>query len=291
MEDIALELETKMMYEWSLFSGMVNESKRIEASTRKGRLEKEGRLFSPVGKCNFTLIELLIVIAIIAILASMLLSALNNARKHAQGTQCVNNLKQLGSMMLNYSSDHRDYLPYGGDCRSGSLYYGFTWDDLLGYGQYDGRNLSLEQAQQNAWGGIVDQRPLYRCPIIANELSNLERRNTYVLNRLIFSPEISDSFNFTSVVRLIQVRRPSLTVAATERSSVNKFIGYINSIADMNPDQQYTNHKNGQGNPLPSPHSGKFNYLMIDGHVTRYVPQETLEGDNWYTPKMWMNER
>ncbi|MGN1364062.1 MAG: prepilin-type N-terminal cleavage/methylation domain-containing protein [Victivallis vadensis] len=84
-------------------------------------------------KRNFTLIELLVVIAIIAILAAMLLPALNQARKHAWGAQCVNNFKQLGLMMLNYAGDNSDSLPFAADSRSTSLYKGFTWDDVLGY--------------------------------------------------------------------------------------------------------------------------------------------------------------
>ena len=59
---------------------------------------------------NFTLIELLVVIAIIAILAALLLPALNAAKKKAQQTQCVNNLKQIGTTTLSYTIDHKDWL-------------------------------------------------------------------------------------------------------------------------------------------------------------------------------------
>lgn len=61
---------------------------------------------------NFTLIELLIVITIIAILASMLLPALKNATETARSITCINNLKQLYTMgILGYVDDYNGWIP------------------------------------------------------------------------------------------------------------------------------------------------------------------------------------
>ena len=96
---------------------------------------------------DFTLIELLITIAIIAILAGLLLPALNSAKSKGIAISCMNNLKGVGVLFNTYADDFGDFFPSpmapNGDGISGT---GSAWSDGLNWGgrllQYRGKGSS-----------------------------------------------------------------------------------------------------------------------------------------------------
>ena len=88
-------------------------------------------------KTDFSLIELLVTVAVIAILAGLLLPALNSARQKGQAIRCVSNLKQQGNCHSLYAADFDDWIiGEQGDYGEASNYYVYYWwrkFRLLGY--------------------------------------------------------------------------------------------------------------------------------------------------------------
>jgi len=138
--------------------------------------------FHPGKSAGFTLIELLVVIAIIAILAALLLPGLARAKQQAQGTGCMNNLRQLTEAWVMYNGDNRNFLCVNGGEDYIDLYslaqvqqgQGADWcpgrqDEDIGYLSSSSLpstqpNLGLQWIQAGLLYPYAKSPGVYKCP-------------------------------------------------------------------------------------------------------------------------------
>lgn len=117
---------------------------------------------------GFTLLELLIVISIVAILAALLLPALNSARKKAQSINCLSNQKQLGIATAQYVQDNDDCLPVSHSVNGISGSGKVSWATLL-YISITGEKLERGNQYLEMLPGDLFRpaNPMFACPAVS----------------------------------------------------------------------------------------------------------------------------
>lgn len=121
-----------------------------------------------MNKSHFTLIELLVVIAIIAILAAMLLPALNSAREKARTISCLARLKDFGVISVIYMEEHDSYLPAYPKAEKIDLYCSYSttsssaWYIFSKLGYLGGSSIVPTVLLQQNW--MIWRRKYLKCP-------------------------------------------------------------------------------------------------------------------------------
>lgn len=200
-------------------------------------------------RARFTLIELLVVIAIIAILASILLPALNKARACGKAISCTNNLKTMGTFELLYIGDSHDYFPeyYGG--------YGYYTYFLYPYFS-GGKNAAWAGAE--SWSGNKNLKEIpfkvALCPDVTVEsFSDDGYLWCYAQNANLghHSP-----WSYNKIQKITQLKSPSKTFLLMDNYHGKEMYPYTSFWAGYQDSLQYFIH-----NPLSR------NVLFADGHA------------------------
>ena len=238
-------------------------------------------------KTGFTLIEVLVVMAIICLLASIMLPVFSSARTVSKKAVCQSNLRQLYIAFQLYAEDWENTFP----C-PGGLYGGLTY-----WAQEDGNGIDIYLKNQHL--GI---KSVFCCPSYTGVWNSEYPPRTYGMNSFLRTPpdvEYPASLIYLTGIRRDKIIAPSDTILLYEGIPANNYKnplgeGYVYRCAD------WTWVRGSRGASIihwqdaDKPwHGDKNNYLMCDGHIMVMKPEKdgeftrpTLGNNFWYARKL-----
>lgn len=257
---------------------------------------------APIRKRGFTLVELLVVVAIIALLVSILLPALGRAKAVARMVVCQTNLYAIGQGAHMYSGENDDYIPRGmalpnNDPNSGNFGYYMFPGRLSPYvggpvvpffvqGESEGDN----DFDDRIYGILYDtfkNIDAYRCP----SFQDPEYVLTYMVNarRMEKSPTSTDPETGASKLADLPVATADVFYIGELNPVELDATGHF-GIYDIFMDYHVTYDRNGMENPAirtirsdDERHAGRTTMIFFDGHSeSRWITPEEMPLELFY---------
>lgn len=197
-------------------------------------------------KKQFTLIELLVVIAIIAILAAMLLPALQQARARAHAANCVANLKQIISAQMQYADNNKDFFPYAWDVAN-EPFSGFATENTDAWFVKIAPYLGIARKSYYQLDFAGKKTNIFQCP-------SEPKKDTihYAPQHMLLTDSTIKSSTHFQGVKVVRMKRPSNTFALIGNPFTHWLTPYL-----INPGSNGYTYRHKQGN----------NHPFFDGHV------------------------
>lgn len=222
-------------------------------------------------RSGFTVIELLVVVAVVAILAGLLFPVLVQAKGQAQRTRCLSNLKELGTACLMYVNDWQGSLPHPG----GSYLIRWAWDQDI-HGGVDAY-LKAKGMGDTVWRCPGAQKPTFTGPPPTGEANSYGR--SYCMNDYLRAFNYGPASGWTSV----PPGRPLHGLKESQLQCPSRTIMLFETYQDPDSGYMYA-YRNGSMH-FPGPgglpmcmHGGRMEVLYCDGHAASVYPPDTWAG-------------